>query len=232
MKKYLTDNRAHSMDRRIIKINPIADLSLIKSNKTINLAKDKFIASMKLIEESHWEYLDKLCKRDTRLPRLKFFSFMEELFRFLELDQEIGNIRSYYRNYDKYKKSLPTAGGLILNDDNILLIRMYGTRVYSLPKGKAENGELLWQTAIREIREETGLDLDGVLTSRTEALQIHKTKLFIIESDSKIRHFDGYNRNEISEIRWFKVDTILNRSEQFSKQTRAAVNRLINMNYI
>ena len=133
MKKYLTDNRAHSMDRRIIKINPVADLSLIKSNKTINLAKDEFIASMKLIEESHWEYLDKLCKRDTRLPRLKFLA-LEELFRFLELDQEIGNIRSYYRNYDKYKKSLPTAGGLILNDDNILLIRMYGTRVYSLPR--------------------------------------------------------------------------------------------------
>ena len=48
--------------------------------------------------------------------------------------------------------------------------------VFTAYQGKAENGELLWQTAIREIRRETGLDLDGVLTSRTEALQIRKTE--------------------------------------------------------
>jgi len=210
--------------------NPISELTLIKNSRDLDFADDHFIQTMKVIEKSHCEYLDVLSKKHN-LPRLNFYAFMENLFTYLSLNSHIQNVKIYYRNYDKFKKSLPTAGGIILNDNYILLIKMHGTKIYSLPKGKAEEGELPFQTAIREIQEETGLKLEGVLTPETDHITVYKTKLYIIECDSRIRSFSGYNSNEIAEIRWFNMNTVVKRSNLFSKQTRAVVNKLFDMNY-
>ena len=49
-----------------------------------------------------------------------------------------------YKNKDKYK---------------ILLVRNYNGRNYSFPKGHVEYGETEEQTAVREVKEETGLDI-------------------------------------------------------------------------
>jgi ADP-ribose pyrophosphatase YjhB (NUDIX family) len=61
-----------------------------------------------------------------------------------------------------------SAGGLVLEDGYILLIRnRFGH--WGLPKGHWEAGELLAETAIREVREETGLEIEvGDLAFITE----------------------------------------------------------------
>ena len=51
-----------------------------------------------------------------------------------------------------------SAGGIITNGNNeVVLFSQYGTS-WSLPKGHVEAGENLVQTAYREIHEETGID--------------------------------------------------------------------------
>jgi argininosuccinate lyase len=61
-------------------------------------------------------------------------------------------------------KNLPkfavTALVFIARDDSILLVRQsYGRRYWSLPGGSMEPGESVEQAAIREAKEETGLDV-------------------------------------------------------------------------
>lgn len=61
-----------------------------------------------------------------------------------------------------------SAGGLVLNNDRILLIRNRNGH-WGLPKGHWEAGELLAETAVREVLEETGLQVEvGDLAFITE----------------------------------------------------------------
>jgi len=48
---------------------------------------------------------------------------------------------------------------LIRSGDSVLLVHQRRTGLWSLPGGKVESGESLDQAAIREMKEETGLDV-------------------------------------------------------------------------
>jgi 8-oxo-dGTP diphosphatase len=61
-------------------------------------------------------------------------------------------------------KNLPqfavAALAYIAQDDAVLLVRQgYGRRYWSLPGGSVEQGESVEQAAVREVKEETGLDV-------------------------------------------------------------------------
>ena len=59
-------------------------------------------------------------------------------------------------------KYIEAAGGLVtLPDGRILVIKRLGK--WDLPKGKAEKGESLQETAIREVVEECGLESDPII---------------------------------------------------------------------
>ena len=51
-----------------------------------------------------------------------------------------------------------SAGGLVIDGDRILLISTRNGRRWQLPKGHIERGETPEQAAVREVREETGVD--------------------------------------------------------------------------
>ncbi|WP_433916915.1 NUDIX hydrolase [Streptomyces sp. NBC_01744] len=52
--------------------------------------------------------------------------------------------------------------GIVIEDEKILLLDQDtdGPRSWSLPGGKVENGESLEQALVREMREETGVDVE------------------------------------------------------------------------
>lgn len=52
---------------------------------------------------------------------------------------------------------LESAGGVIVNEANEVVIVYTNTKSWQLPKGTVEKGEKYLETAIREIKEETGL---------------------------------------------------------------------------
>lgn len=55
-------------------------------------------------------------------------------------------------------KKIQSAGGIVFKDGLVLLIKSKSRNVFSIPKGKVEPNESLEETALREVREETGYD--------------------------------------------------------------------------
>lgn len=52
-----------------------------------------------------------------------------------------------------------SAGGVVFNSDKILLLRKLNGG-WVLPKGHVKKGETYYQTALREVKEETGIQAD------------------------------------------------------------------------
>jgi len=57
-----------------------------------------------------------------------------------------------------------SAGGVVLKGDppEVLVVSLRGGRVVTLPKGQVEPGERYAETAVREVREETGVEAAAV----------------------------------------------------------------------
>ena len=91
--------------------------------------------------------------------RLKDFDQSNETYLYVihhDLDELFAHVAGCF-------KYLEAAGGLVtLPDGRILFIERLGK--WDLPKGKAEKGETLEETAIREVMEECGLKQTPIIT--------------------------------------------------------------------
>ena len=96
------------------------------------------------------------CKAKTEDDTLRIINICEK-------DEKLEIAMLFHSSMDALKAMVWThfteveaAGGVVLNEkDEVLLIERKGK--WDLPKGKAEKGETHEQTALREVREETGL---------------------------------------------------------------------------
>lgn len=112
----------------------------------------------------------------------------------------------------KYEVS---AGGLLLRQRGAsyeaLLIGRRSPRIWALPKGHVERHESMEQTALREVREETGCW--GEIVARlseigfwffVDKVKHHKTVTFFL-----MRYLSGdcsNHNDEVDEARWFELD--------------------------
>ncbi|MGB3592253.1 MAG: NUDIX domain-containing protein [Nonlabens sp.] len=113
---------------------------------------------------------------------------------------EIDNVVLYSKNEDKLlkrlHKKLPhvvAGGGLVINKNNEFLF-IHRNGKWDLPKGKAEKGETIEETAVREIEEETGVKKLKIqshlgrtyhIFHRKGKLQLKQTEWFVMQTKFK-----------------------------------------------
>lgn len=97
------------------------------------------------------------------------------------------------------------CGCLIIKNNKILLVKEYNGSFWGFPKGHVENGESEVETAIRETKEETNLDVRVDDTKRYISKYIVNGNI-----DKTVVYFKAYPINEnidrelseIEDIRW------------------------------
>ena len=114
---------------------------------------------------------------------------------------------------DKYNFNIRVTGILIENN-KILLVKqkVSETRNWSLPGGKLEQGETLEQGIIREMKEETGLDVEVLKmlylcdVSASSNTLLHITFLLKrVDGEIKLPS-NKYENNPIYDVRFVAVD--------------------------
>ena len=126
-----------------------------------------------------------------------------------------------HQNDQKAQKHV-SAGGLVFRREGsviqVVLISRLGGKVWCLPKGHVEEGESFEQAALREVKEETGLnaaviqklgDVEYGYYDKWEKSRIFKTVHFFL-----LKYCDGdvvNHDHEVDEARWFLMDEVMPR---------------------
>ena len=117
-----------------------------------------------------------------------------------------------------------SAGGVVYKKSgarcDVLLIAKNGSRVWCLPKGKIEQGETHQQAAVREVKEETGVDaliirllgdIKYNFISPLDKAQVYKeVRFFLFEykQGSTTKHLDP--DKEVDEVKWLEINEAIN----------------------
>ncbi|QZP30929.1 NUDIX hydrolase [Pseudomonas sp. DR48] len=109
-------------------------------------------------------------------------------------------------------------------DRHVLLVRKPRSR-WTLPGGKVERGETIADAAMRELYEETGLGVDGLLylmELETSSTRHHVYEASVLNSD------EARPLNEIFDCMWYPLDAVqnLNTSDATLKIIKAFQRRL------
>lgn len=133
-----------------------------------------------------------------------------------------NSVHLFHKNKDKllkyFFKLIPTviaAGGKITNSKSETLF-IYRNDKWDLPKGKAEKNEQLPQTALREVKEETGikevsinkpLDITYHIFRRNNEYRLKVTYWFDMFSDYEGIFFPQLDEG-ITDVKWVKKNDL------------------------
>lgn len=119
----------------------------------------------------------------------------------------------------KNKINIWSSGGVILENQTILICHRINEDLYCLPKGTPENNESIEETAIREVTEETGIKPKIIFklgevhykivkysdNSKYEKnTEYNKTVHFFLMN--KLDGNIGLHDNEFDEVLWMSLD--------------------------
>ena len=106
----------------------------------------------------------------------------------------------------KYEKS---CGAIIVNERQEVLLLKHKAGHWAFPKGHVENNETEEETALREIKEETNLDVE-IDNDFRECVKYSPA----IGIEKEVVYFRGYNTKgtikpqmeEVTEIKWYNIE--------------------------
>ncbi|WVQ62674.1 uncharacterized protein L199_000821 [Kwoniella botswanensis] len=167
-------------------------------------------------EQAHWFYEDYLRPLNPLLPSLSQRNFTRIIIESSPLYASLMAQRglSYDQVWEEYcsdKRMVPCCGGILINKDGdkCLMVRGYKSSAgWSFPRGKINLEESEEACAIREVEEETGFDLTGLIHP-TDKIKTHinaqEVTMFIVKGIDENTVFKTQTRNEIGAIEWVRL---------------------------
>lgn len=144
----------------------------------------------------------------------------------------MGRRIDYYDDPDApaANSMVPSVNVVVTDDqDRILLIRRSDNDNWAIPGGAIDLGESLTQAAIRETKEETGIDCDitglvGIYTDPKHVILYtsdgEARQEFSVVLTAKARGGQPTPSDESTEVRWVKPDAVLDYSMDRSMRLR------------
>jgi 8-oxo-dGTP diphosphatase len=132
---------------------------------------------------------------------------------------------------------IPTAvnhtlgvGAVVLHHDNLLVIKDRIHQTYKLPGGFIDDGEHISQAIVREVFEETGIEVafeSVVSLGHFTPAQFGESNLYVIAlAKPQTTDIDIKDKDEILEARWINVSEYLER-EDVLPYNKAIVNKAL-----
>lgn len=134
-------------------------------------------------------------------------NYLGEEYNYNEIDDNLS-----YTSFPIVKWVEKSCGCVVVNDDRVLLIRQNDNSI-GFPKGHMEIGETEIETAIRETREETGLDVNIISTKKykikyyVDEIILKEVTYFLakpVNHNSKII----IQKSELIDANWFLKDDV------------------------
>lgn len=105
-----------------------------------------------------------------------------------------------------------SCGCIVINNENEVLLIHHNAGHWDFPKGHVEDGETEVETAIREVKEETGIDVKineefRYTTEYSPEEDVIKEVVYFLAkniNDDKVAQLE-----EVSEVKWFKFEDAL-----------------------
>ena len=105
-------------------------------------------------------------------------------------------------------KKEKSCGCIVMNDKNEILLILHNAGHWDFPKGHVEDGETETQTAIREVKEETNIDVEvneqyRYSTKYSPREDVVKEVIYFLAkniSDERKAQLE-----EVSEVKWFSI---------------------------
>ncbi len=148
--------------------------------------------------------------RDNLAEIISAFFNLEKINSLYLFHDDLDFIRKEFMSCFKLIKA---AGGLVRNSNGEFLI-ILRNGIWDLPKGKAEKNESSEETAVREVREECGIEfpvLDEFLTKTFHAYKqngkaiLKETDWYNMKVNGKVKTTPQKKEN-ITEIKWLKPE--------------------------
>jgi|ERR1035437_846177 ADP-ribose pyrophosphatase YjhB (NUDIX family) len=109
---------------------------------------------------------------------------------------------------------LTHAGGIVLNENNEIILVLSKLKYWAFPRGHIEENENPLDAAIREIKEETGItqlefikDLGNYTRKRLNEPKMMKSQMYLFKTtQTKLNPLD----KQISDLKWVKKEDVIN----------------------
>ena len=111
-------------------------------------------------------------------------------------------------------KKEKSCGCIVINEKDEVLLIHHNAGHWDFPKGHVEDGETEIQTAMREVKEETNLDVEvnekyRYTTKYSPKEDVMKEVIYFLAKN--INNNKQAQLEEVSEVKWFKSDEALNK---------------------
>ncbi|KAF5021669.1 hypothetical protein F66182_6289 [Fusarium sp. NRRL 66182] len=173
------------------------------------------------VEEAQWFYEDFIRPLDPTLPSMTLRTFCLRIFQHCPLlaNFSVENHTKAFEEFLEYKTRVPVRGAIMLNEamDSTVLVKGWKKGAnWSFPRGKINKDEDDLDCAIREVYEETGLDLRAAGLVPTEqkpkyieiAMREQHMRLYVFRNVPMDTLFEPKTRKEISKIQWYKLSEL------------------------